>query len=664
MHRTSTHGAIQGGPKGVEKESLGWTSEEKTLAESEERYRTLVEASRDVIYTLCEEGKFTSLNPAFETVTGWPAAEWLGKHLESIIHPDDWPAELSLLELMLSGETPPRQEVRVRSKSGDYLVAESMVTPQFQNGKFTGVLGIARDVTERKRAEEALKESEERYRQLVENMSEAVYILDQKGVITYVSAAIESLLGYRPAEVIGRPFADFICKEDLPQVRERFDAVLSGKIGASEYRVFDKSGHLRWILASSKPSFAEGTASGLQGVLSDITERKDAEEEKDRLEARLRQAQKLEALGTLASGIAHNFNNLLMTIQGNASLMLLDTDSTHPHYQNLKSIEQQVQNGATLTRQLLGYAREGGHTMGPVDLNKVVEDIAAAFGTTKKQIRVHTELAESLSPVRADSGQMEQVLLNLFINAADAMAGGGDLFVSTMNITDTVVTGKPYRTKPGSYVLLRVKDTGCGMDTDTMERIFDPFFTTKGIGKGTGLGLSSAYGIVKAHGGHIDVDSEKEQGTTVSIYLPALNEAVPAAVEPDEKIKHGEETILLVDDEALVLEVGAKMLTKLGYTVFEARGGREAVEIYKAKKDKIDVVILDQIMPDMTGAAVYDQLKQINGEVKVLLSSGYSLHGERNERMKQGCNGFISKPFKIQALSAKIRAICDLTSSS
>jgi len=202
------------------------------------------------------------------------------------------------------------------------------------------------------------------------------------------------------------------------------------------------------------------------------------------------------------------------------------------------------------------------------------------------------------------------------------------------------------------------------MDPETMERIFDPFFTTKGIGRGTGLGLSSVYGIVKAHGGYIDVDSKKEQGTTFSIYLPALDEVIPVAAEPDEEVKHGKETILLVDDEAVVLEVGAKMLKKLGYKVLEAQGGREAVDIYKANKDKIDMVILDLIMPDMSGGAVYDQLKEINGDLKVLLTSGDSLHGEGNEIMKRGCDGFIKKPFRIQSLSGKIREICDSTAAS
>jgi two-component system cell cycle sensor histidine kinase/response regulator CckA len=617
-----------------------------------------------VIYTLSEDGKFTSLSPAFETVTGWPAAEWLGKDLQGIIHPDDWPLELELLELMLSGEIPQRHEVRVRSKSGEYLVAESMVTPQFQDGNFAGVLGIARDVTDRKRAEEALKESEERYRELVENMSEAVYVLDQRGVITYVSAAIQSLWGYRPWEIIGRPFTDFFCQEDLPRVRKRFGEVLSGKIGAGEYRVLDKSGEIHWILVSSKPTFAEGTVTGLQGVLSDITERKRAEEAKEKLEARLRQAQKLEALGTLAGGIAHNFNNLLMTIQGNASLMLLDTNSGHRHYEKLKSIEQQVQNGSTLSRQLLGYAKEGSHTVRPVDLNELVRDTADTFATTKKQIRVHTDLGENLAGIKADQGQIEQVLLNLFINAADAMPEGGDLFVSTMNVTDKQVTGKSYRPKPGKYVFLAVQDTGFGMDPETMERIFDPFFTTKGVGRGTGLGLSSVYGIVKAHGGYIDVDSEREQGTTFSIYLPALDEVIPVAVEPDEEVKHGKETILLVDDEVLVLEVGAKMLERLGYTVLKVQGGREAIDTYKANKEKIDMVILDLIMPDMSGRAVYHQLKEINADIKVLLSSGYSLQGEGSEIIKRGCHGFIKKPFRIQALSEKIREICDSTGAS
>ena len=389
-------------------------------------------------------------------------------------------------------------------------------------------------------------------------------------------------------------------------------------------------------------------------IYEDITER-------ERLEEQLQLAQKMEALGTLAGGIAHNFNNLLMGIMGNTSLVLLDIEPTHPHYGRLKSIEKLVEGGSKLTRQLLGYASEGRYEVRPISLNQVVKETADTFGTTKKEMRVHLELAEELHGIKADQGQIEQVLWNLFINAAEAVRGSGDLFLKTVNVTYKDMEGKPYKAKPGDYVLLTVRDTGIGMDKKTMEHIFDPFFTTKGLGKGTGLGLASVYGIIKAHGGYIDVDSKKGRGATFSIYLPAWGKAISRAVKTHEQVIDGKETILLVDDEAMVLDVGAKMLKKLGYTVLEAQGGREAVEIYKGNKDEINLVILDMIMPDMGGGETYDRMKELSPtKVRVLLSSGYSIEGQAKEILERGCDAFIQKPFKMQELSGRIREILDM----
>ncbi|GAI20404.1 unnamed protein product, partial [marine sediment metagenome] len=237
----------------------------------------------------------------------------------------------------------------------------------------------------------------------------------------------------------------------------------------------------------------------------------------------------MEALGTLAGGIAHNFNNLLMSIQGNASLMLLETEPTHASYERLKNIEKSLQSGSRLTHQLLGYAREGRYEIKPTSLNQLIEETSNTFGTTKREIRIHRELAQDLLGIKADQGQIEQLLLNLYVNAADAMPGGGDLFLNTINVTHKDMRGKPYKPNPGNYVLLTVRDTGVGMDKKTMERVFDPFFTTKGLARGTGLGLASVYGVVKAHAGYIDVKSKKGHGTTFSIYLPASEKRVEKA---------------------------------------------------------------------------------------------------------------------------------------
>jgi len=402
------------------------------------------------------------------------------------------------------------------------------------------------------------------------------------------------------------------------------------------------------------------TTASIDELNKEIDDRKRADEEKERLQAQLLHSQKMEAIGTIAGGIAHNFNNLLTSIMGNTSLMLLETDSDHPNYEKLKIIEKQVQNGSKLTYQLLGYAREGGYEVKPLSLNQLIKETSETFAMTKKEIMVHRELAEDLFGINADQDQIEQVLLNLYINAADAMSGGGDLFLKTTNVTHKDMTGKPYEAKPGNYVLLTVRDTGIGMDKKTMEKIFDPFFTTKGMARGSGLGLASVYGIVKAHGGYIDVESKKGHGTTFTIYLPASSEKIAIKEkELPQKLLKGKETILLVDDEDTIIDVGEEMLKTLGYKVLIARGGKEAIKLYRKNKDKIDMVLLDMVMPEMGGGETYDRMKGINPHIKVLLSSGYSIDGQATEILKRGCDGFIQKPFDVHELSQRIRKILD-----
>jgi signal transduction histidine kinase/CheY-like chemotaxis protein len=377
-------------------------------------------------------------------------------------------------------------------------------------------------------------------------------------------------------------------------------------------------------------------------------------EEKARLELQLYQTQKYESIGTLAGGIAHEFNNLLMTIQGNVSLMLFGLDAGHPHYGKLHNIEKAIQNGSALTSQLLGYARKGKYQSRTLDLNSVIRETAATFARTHKDIVVDEALAEDLSDIEADREQMVQVLFNLYGNAAEAMPDGGDLFLKTSNVTHEDIHGRLYLPKPGIYVKLSVSDTGIGMDRETQDRIFDPFFTTKKTGQGKGLGLASVYGIIKNHGGYIEVASEPGQGTTLNIYLPASSRKSTKTEVSTEDISRGTGAILLVDDEELVLEVGARMLEKLGYTVMTARGGKSAVDIYEKNFEALDLVILDLVMPDLGGSKAFDMIRRINPQANVLLSSGYSADGQASFILQRGCNGFIQKPFNLKELSEKI----------
>ena len=397
---------------------------------------------------------------------------------------------------------------------------------------------------------------------------------------------------------------------------------------------------------------AGGNVIGIVGIFKDITEQR-------QLEGELAQAQKMKAIGTLAGGIAHDFNNLLMGIQGRASLMFLDSDSDHPHYEHLKGIEDIVQSGAGLTKQLLGFARGGKYEVKPTSLNDLIDKTAHLFGRTKKEITLHTNYQKDSWPSEVDRGQIEQVLLNLYVNAWHAMDGGGDLYLRTRNVTLEKKDVTPLGVAPGNYVKISVTDTGVGIDKETQRRIFEPFFTTKEMGRGTGLGLASAYGIIQNHGGVIDVDSKQGKGTTFNIYLPASAKKIPKEEDRPTTVLRGTESVLLVDDEDMIIDVGQEILEEMGYKVFLARSGKEAVETYAKNKHKIDMVILDMIMPDMGGGEAYDRMKEVDPNVKVLLSSGYSIEGQASDILARGCNGFIQKPFSVKQLSHTIRQVLD-----
>ena len=307
-----------------------------------------------------------------------------------------------------------------------------------------------------------------------------------------------------------------------------------------------------------------------------------------------------------------------------------------------------------LTKQLLGYARKGKYQIKSINLNKLVRGTIDTFGRTRKEITIHYELSDDLPAILADEGQMEQVLLNLYVNAADAMPTGGQFFLITNSVTHADMKNKFFDSTSGNYVQLAITDTGVGMDKNTQERIFEPFFTTKEMGRGTGLGFASVFGIIKGHSGYIDVESKIGHGTTFNIYLPASDQKAFKAVASPDRIRNGSGTILLVDDEKLVLDAGSKILDRLGYTVLEANGGAEAVDVYKDNQEKIDMVILDMIMPGMGGGEVYDRMRSLNPDVRVLLSSGYSIDGQATEILKRGCEDFIQKPFSVKKLSEKI----------
>jgi len=527
---------------------------------------------------------------------------------------------------------------------------------------------ITQDVTEQDRIEKSLMESEQKYIQLYEesmkrealyrsllhSSADAIVIYDTVGSVQYVSPAFTHIFGWCMDEVVGKriPF--------LPDSEKESTMAIIGDLvdhgtpcHGFETKRLTKDGRLLDVsISASRYDDHEGTPAGMLVILRDISERK-------ALEAQFYEAQKMESIGTLAGGVAHDFNNLLMAIQGNVSLLLLDKDATDPEAIRLQNIEKHIRRGADLTKQLLGFARGGKYEIRPTDMNDIAKQSADLFGRMKKQIRIHATFQRDIWTIEGDQGQLEQVLMNLFVNAGHAMPDGGDLLIRTQNARiEGAMTS--LNLKPGKYVKISVTDTGVGMETETLKKIFDPFFTTREVGQGTGLGLASAYGIIKNHNGSITVSSRKGKGTTFDLYLPAVETqkpAQPTESHRDLEVMRGSETVLLVDDEEIVIDVGTEMLQELDYSVLVARGGEEALKQYRAHTDVIDLVILDMVMPGMSAAETYQKLRDENPHIVVLLSSGYSIEGQATDILNLGCNGFIQKPFSMGALSQKIREV-------
>ncbi len=512
-----------------------------------------------------------------------------------------------------------------------------------------------------------LKLSENRYQYLVQNSPDLIYTLDQNGKFTFVNDAFKRLLRYESKQLLGKPYYTVVHKSDHEKAKWLFNERRTGERAAAGVE-------LRLVYPEDSENFKQCEVNhitielkstgmydlhledegkeflGTYGVARDISARK-------QLEAQLHQAQKMEAIGTLAGGIAHDFNNLLMGIQGYVSLILAGLDRAHPDYKKLNCIEEHVQSGAELTRQLLGFARDGKYDIKPVNIKHLLEKTATMFGRTKKEISLHKQFEPNLRSAEADEGQISQVLLNLYVNAWHAMPQGGHIYIKAENCFIDNRNSTGIGLKPGNYIKISVRDTGVGMDEDIQERIFEPFFTTKKRSRGTGLGLASAYGIINNHGGKIRVFSEKGQGSTFEIYLPATMKSAVEVKKNPQKIISGEKTVLLVDDEENIIEVTRKMLECMGYKVITATSGREAIEIFRKRSSGIDLCILDMIMPDLGGGETFDFIKKINSDVKVLLSSGYSLKGKAQKIIKRGCNGFIQKPFRLEDLSEKISGI-------
>ena len=628
--------------------------DEKALKES----KMFLDNMSDIAYMADAQLNVVWVNSAIERITGLPPEEIIGKPFLPLFIEADRASLMDVYKRTLLGES-----------LENTLTFTSGVTCHFTSlpkrnakGEIIGTFGVARDITERLIAQKALQVSEDRLKKAQEAAGIGNWEYDMSTGRVWGSEEvfriyeIERTSEYLPLDEVENHIIE---AERVNQAL--VDLITKGDDYDIEFQITQKNSQRLLTIHSIADLIKddEGNPVKVLGVIQDVTDKKVKEQEHIKLLAQLQQAQKMEAIGTLAGGIAHDFNNLLMAIQGRASIMLMNKDSSHPDIRHLKGIEDDIESAADLTRQLLGFARGGKYEVRPTDLNEVIKKQNRMFGRTKKEISIRGKYEKDLWSVEVDRGQFEQVLLNLYVNAWQAMPGGGDLYLKTENVTINRTDVKPFSIEPGRYVKISVTDTGVGMDKKTREKIFEPFFTTKEMGRGTGLGLASAYGIIKNHGGFINVYSEKGHGATFNIYLPASEKEVIEEKKPAGETVSGTETVLFVDDEDMIIELAEELFEGLGYKVLTAGSGREAIETYEKNKERIDMVLLDMVMPDMGGDETYDKLKKINPDIKVLLASGYSMNGQATEIMDRGCSGFIQKPFKMRELSQKLREILD-----
>ena len=626
---------------------------QRILLESEERFKTLFEYAPEAYFLTDTEGHFLDGNKKAEKLLEYKR--------ERIIRDDFLEFDTFLLKKFhkipehlaknRDGQPAGPDEFTLNREDGRQVLVEISTHPIRIGGQDV-VLWIARDITERKQAEEALKLSHERFLTVLESIDATIYVADMETYeILFMNKKMIESFG---RDLTGKVCWDVFRGESGPCSHCTNDQLVDENRNPTGVCVWQGKNPIteEWYINYDRAiEWTDGRLVRLQ-IATDITHLKKMEEE-------LRQAHKMEAVGTLAGGIAHDFNNLLMGIQGRISLISFDMSSNHPIMEHINAIEDYIRNAVDLTKQLLGFVRGGKYEVKPVDINDLMLTTANMFGRTHKEISIHHKTHSKPIVVEADKSQLNQVLLNIFINAWQAMPNGGDLYLETSTLYLDEENSKPVQIEPGYFCMISVIDTGIGMDKATRQRIFDPFFTTKDKGRGTGLGLASAYGIVKNHGGTIKVMSEPGHGTTFNIYLPLSEAEAQHELTVEKNIVTGNETVLIVDDEEMILEVGKSMLEKLGYHVVVAGNGEQAVEMVANMKNQIDLVILDMIMPGMDGEKTFVQIREIQPELSILLSSGYSINGQATKIMRRGCDGFIQKPFNISGLARKIREVLD-----
>jgi len=623
---------------------------EEKLRKNEERYRTLVSSMSDIIFLLDKEDRFVDIHCQADSPLFISLEEICGKR-----HQDIMPDHTNQLynkaakNLRKTGKT---QRYEYKLQIGKSIKWFNANLDLHEDGK--SVIAGIRDITDRKRAEEELRKSEARYRTILENTGVATAIIDKDGILTFVNREFEVISGFKKEEIENKKsWTEFVFQEDLDRMRQyhagrrKKDTKVPNQY---EFRFKDRKGQVKYILITV--ALIPGTEKSV-GSLLNISEQR-------RLEEQLRKAQKLEAVGKLTGGVAHDFNNLLTVIQGNAELLNMESQMTHAQADLLEQITSASQRAARLTKQLLLFSRKEAMMFAPLDLNDTVTDLLKMLKRLLgEDINIRIDLADDLWIIKGDESNLEQVIMNLALNARDAMPDGGELLLKTKNMTlsETDAQGIP-DASAGKAVCLTLEDTGVGMDEQIMDKIFDPFFTTKKTGKGTGLGLSVVYGIVKKHDGWINVYSEKGQGTTFRIYFPFYAVASPAEKKQKvqiEQLQGHNERILLIEDESDVRRFGKHILERNGYQVNDVADAAEALKQFKKKNGDYDLIISDVVLPDINGLELIDQLQAIKGNVPVIMSSGYTEEKSKRRIIVEQNFPFIEKPFNIEEILAVVK---------
>jgi two-component system cell cycle sensor histidine kinase/response regulator CckA len=637
---------------------------EKVLQESEKRYRQVVENATEIIYTVDERGNFTYANPAGLKVTGYSLGELRRLNYADLLLPDHRERVSKTYINQLRERLPATYvEFPFFNKTGKITWFGQNATLVTEGDKIVGFHIIARDITGRKIAEQALFDSEQRYRNLVEHAPDVIYTLASDGTITSLNPAFEKITGWPRAEWLHRPFSPILHPDDLPRGLEFFDRILKGERPTPfQLRVLTKSGECVVAEFMATRQAGNGSDVGILGIARDITERKQAEQEMAALQEQLRQAQKMEAIGRLAGGVAHDFNNQLTVINGYSQLSLIGMNTGNPLRENIEEIKRAADRAADLTRQLLAFSRRQILEMKVLDLNDLFRNLDKMLRRIiGEDIDLVTLLAQDLGPVNADPGQIEQVIMNLAVNARDAMPNGGKLTIETANVELDEEYGRAHvAVRPGRYVMLSVSDTGVGMSPEVRDRVFEPFFTTKEKGKGTGLGLSTVYGIVKQSGGNIWVYSEIGKGATFKIYLPRVDEPLEELEEKQmgTDLPRGNETILVVEDEKEVLKLAGRILKRQGYAVLEVSSGEEALRICREKKT-FHLLLTDVVLPKRSGRQLVEDLREICQSFKVLYMSGYADQAVIRHGILEKGMDYLQKPFTVERLVRKIREVLD-----